>query len=163
MTGSRSGPFQGNAGGSRPPAPPLPSARLTPAEVGRIFAPDGYLAVNDLGQRLGNALVDGGATRSQVRNILNSFQIIKETWEAIGGSERGRQIARLKPNLVYLAARETNQGRRELLEGFAHTLGHGIDAVLADGATDGVKERFVTLVDLVEAITAYHRVRTRGE
>jgi CRISPR/Cas system CSM-associated protein Csm2 small subunit len=58
-----------------------------------------------------------------------------------------------------------------LLSDLAQTLGHGIDGVLAaaqegDEITDDqfrlCRERFTALVDLVEAITAYHRLRARN-
>lgn len=148
-------------GGSTQPPPPT---ALTREEVKRIFATDGYLAVNELGKRLGDTLANQGIGRSQVRNILNSFQVIAESWDATDESERGRQIARLKPNLVYLAARETNHDKKELLTGLVNTLGYGIDAVLEQGLSNQHRyTRYTALVDLVEAITAYHRAQSRGE
>lgn len=142
--------------------PPAASARLAPQHVRRIFDATGYLAVNEHGEQLANALLGAGVTRSQVRNILNSFQAISEGWDAGTPHEQGRQIARLKPNLVYLAARETNPRRKERLVEFAETLGFGIDAVL-EGDPNGpdMKRRYTALVDLVEAVTAYHRARAR--
>ena len=139
-----------------------PRIRLTAEEVGHIFDENGYLAVNMLGQQLGKALIDGGASQSQVRTILNSFQAIAETWEATAPTERGRQIARLKPNLIYLAARETAQGKKTMLQGLAETLGFAIDRTLVAGTTEEMRERFTTVVDLVEALTAYHRVGARA-
>lgn len=144
----------------------LAAVRRSREEVRRIFAEHGYLAVNELGQQLGDtlALAQQGATKSQVRNILNSFQAIAETWDATAAGERERQIARLKPNLVYLAARETNQDRKRLLSDLAETLGHGIDGVLEEKlAEDERRRRYTALVDLVEAITAYHRVKASNE
>jgi len=144
--------------------PPSESAWPSSKEVSSIFAEHGYLAVNKLGKQLGDTLAQQGATKSQVRNILNSFQAIAETWDATAAGERERQIARLKPNLVYLAARETNQDRKRLLSGLAETLGHGIDGVLEEKlAEDERRRRYTALVDLVEAITAYHRVKARNE
>jgi CRISPR type III-A-associated protein Csm2 len=138
------------------------SARLTAQQVRSLFDDTGYLAVNEHGKQLADALVAAGVTRSQVRNILNSFQAISESWEAGTPQEHGRQIARLKPNLVYLAARETNQQRKGRLAEFAETLGLCVDAVLDGGiAGQEMKRRFTTLVDLVEAVTAYHRARAR--
>jgi CRISPR type III-A-associated protein Csm2 len=156
----RSTPGQG-----RPAADAAPAAvRRSREEVSSIFAEHGYLAVNKLGKQLGDTLAQQGATKSQVRNILNSFQAIAETWDATAAGERERQIARLKPNLVYLAARETNQDRKRLLSGLAETLGHGIDGVLEEKlAEDERRRRYTALVDLVEAITAYHRVKARNE
>jgi CRISPR/Cas system CSM-associated protein Csm2 small subunit len=51
-----------------------------------------------------------------------------------------------------------------LLSGLAETLGHGIDGVLEEKlAEDERRRRYTALVDLVEAITAYHRVKARNE
>lgn len=156
----RPGPgTQGRQGGGS--APPPPPTALTREEVKRIFAPDGYLAVNELGKRLGDTLANRRIGRSQVRNILNSFQVIAETWDATDVAERGRQIARLKPNLIYLAARDTNRDKKDLLTGLADTLGYGIDAVLEQGSPN--QQRYTALVDLVEAITAYHRAKSNTE
>ncbi len=159
MTQPRSGP--GPAGYPRNSGEPGRSAgprtRLPRDQVQRIFARDGYLAVNELGEQLGRVLARD-ATPSQIRNILNSFQTIAETWEATHEDERERQIAKLKPNLVYLEARETHRDKRELLQGLTDTLGYGIDAVLT-GSPDQVKQRYTALVALVEAITAYHRLQ----
>ena len=156
-------PSQGGGGPSRggyQNAPP--QTLLTAEEVGHIFDENGYLTVNTLGQRLGKALIDGEASQSQVRNILNSFQAIAETWEATALTEWGRQIARLKPNLIYLAARETAQRKKTMLQGLAETLGFAIDHTLAAGTPEEMRERFTTVVDLVEALTAYHRVGARA-
>lgn len=163
------GPSQRPTGPGRPAAsmpsggaPPL--VRLSREQVWRIFADDGYLAVNKFGQELGDTLAQQGATKSQVRNILNSFQAIAETWDATPAEERRWQIARLKHNLVYLAARETNPERKKLLSDLAETLGHGIDGVLeATEPDERCRRRYTALVDLVEAITAYHRVKARNE
>lgn len=118
------------------------------------------MAVNDLGRRLGEVLADGGVKNNKVRNILNSFQVILETWDGTGHDERQRQIVRLEPNLRYLAARETDSRSRAALEALVALLGRGVEMVVepVSSASD-VKARFTTLVDLVEAITAYHRVK----
>lgn len=151
----------GDSGPQRPAGPPSGGSALAPEQVRRIFTPEGYLAVNELGERLGRMLSRDGASSSQIRNILNSLQAISETWDTLDQTEqqkmeRGRQIGRLKPNLLYLAARETNRTKKDLLVGLATTLSHGIDAVLE--STTDMKQRYSALVDLVEAITAYHRV-----
>lgn len=149
-------------GGPGRQGPPPVSTRPA-ADVTRIFADAGYLAVNELGQRLGDELFAAGVKNSKVRNILNSFQAIAETWDATGKQERERQIARLQPNLIYFAARETDYKSKPALGRLAATLGQGVDRVLAlDQPADEMKQRFTTLVDLVEAITAYHRAKSGG-
>jgi CRISPR type III-A-associated protein Csm2 len=168
MSQPRRGEPERRARGSDRRPPQDVSLGLTKEDVERIFANDGYLAVNEFGERLGNRLADGGVSRSQVRNILNSFQNIAASWDATAPADRqrelGRQITRLKPNLVYLAGRETKQPARELLRELSNILGWGVDAVLAGNPPDAEKaRRYTALVDLVEAMTAYHRAEARGE
>jgi CRISPR type III-A-associated protein Csm2 len=121
------------------------------------------MRVNDEGRKLGDALQGGGVTTSQVRNILDSFQRINELWEKDGPDERGRKLAKLGPNLTYLAARDTNSHRKAVLLGLAETLGSGVDEVLQATDESGERRRrFRALIDLVEAITAYHRLKARS-
>src|SRR5262245_29305592 len=84
-------------GGQRPAGaggPPPSPARLSRDQVNGLLAPTGYATVNVLAQQVANTLANGGVTKSQVRNVLNSFQNIAEPWESLSPAERRRQIAK---------------------------------------------------------------------
>lgn len=126
-----------------------------------IFGERGYLAVNQLGKAWGDRLAAGTIKPTRVRNILNAFQAIAETWDGADPDRQKAEIARLKPNLTYLAARQTDTRQKLHLTELAEFLGQGVDVVLAPTATEAeMKQRYRTLVDLVEAITAYHRLHS---
>lgn len=136
-------------------------ARLTAQQVDSLFSGSGYRFVNDLAKGIAEALVSAKVTKSQVRNVLNSVQVIGETWDVTDSAEQGRQLARLVPNLYYLAGRETQRGRRDALTAFADTVDACVGNILAGEPID--RARYTVLADLVEAVTAYHRLRAGGE
>jgi len=147
----------GSHGGSGTPAE---SIRLTGAQVEQFFTPAGYANVNVEGQRIGTILARQSVTRSQARNILDSFQRITEAWESLDEMERVRSIGRLEPQLIYLAGRELNPYKKALLRDFAETVKLCITAVESAGSPDR-RNRYTVVVDFIEAITAYHRLTSR--
>lgn len=105
------------------------------------------LLVDEAGQA-GKQLAANKLTKNQIRNIFGTVRQIQLNWAPSLSAEderaRVRELLLLKPKLAYQAARE----RR--VKPLADVLDVAIDQV------QGKRERFLRLVELFEAILAYH-------
>jgi CRISPR-associated protein Csm2 len=102
----------------------------------------------DEAEQAGRALASSRLTKNQIRNIFGTVRQIQSNWPASISPEdrqaRVRELLLLKPKLAYQAAREPK------VEPLADVLDVAIDHV------EGRRERFQRLVELFEAILAYH-------
>lgn len=96
----------------------------------------------------GEMLAGNKLTKSQIRNLFGTVRQIQMNWPSSLSPEeeksRVRELLLLKPKLAYQATRQ--KGVKPL----ADVLDLAIDQV------DGRRERFQRLVELFEAILAYH-------
>lgn len=120
---------------------PLP---ITEDEIRTIITQDNPKVLVEKADAIGRAL-SRSLTKRQIRNIFGAVKQIQMFWQ--GDEQRTaayRQLLMLKPRLRYQAKRE--RGVEPLVE----VLDQAIDHVGDD------RERFLRLVDFVEAILAYH-------
>jgi CRISPR-associated protein Csm2 len=101
-------------------------------------------------QKVAQALVRNGLTRSQIRTIFTEVRQIEAMWGASHQKEALRRLVMLKPKLAYQTARTSSM---DLLQ---KELTAAIDEVEKANAEqkDAAFQRFV---DFFEAILAYHR------
>lgn len=101
-------------------------------------------------EKAGQSLATGRdrLTKSQIRNIFGTVRQIQLNWQSAMEPDEKRAVVRqlllLKPKLAYQAARE------KAVKPLADVLDAAIDQV------EGKQERFQRLVELFEAILAYH-------
>ena len=99
-------------------------------------------------ERAGQQLASQRLTKNQIRNVFGTVRQIQMNWPPSISPEdekaRVRELFLLKPKLAYQAAREPK------VKPLADVLDVAIDQV------DGQRERFQRMVELFEAILAYH-------
>jgi CRISPR type III-A-associated protein Csm2 len=100
-------------------------------------------------QATAKQLVKDSLNRAQIRNIFTEMRQIETMWSRDPG-EALRRLNMLKPKLAYQTARSPQ------LRGLAQVLSEGITLVSA-AREDERDDHFTRLVDLFEAILAYHR------
>ena len=117
-------------------------------EVVKIITQDRPKLLVDQAQEAGKQLAGQRLTKSQIRNIFGTVRQIQLNWSpSLDGAEeraRVRELLLLKPKLAYQATRESK------VKPLADVLDVAIDQV------EGQRERFQRLVELFEAILAYH-------
>ena len=117
-------------------------------KVVQIITEDEPRLLVEQAERAGQELARQRLTKSQIRNIFGTVRQIQLNWPAsISDGERRarvRELLLLKPKLAYQAARESKVGP------LADVLDVAIDQV------GDRRERFQRLVELFEAILAYH-------
>ena len=117
-------------------------------EVVKIITQDKPKLLVDQAQEAGKQLAGQRLTKSQIRNIFGTVRQIQLNWSpSLDGPEeraRVRELLLLKPKLAYQATRESK------VKPLADVLDVAIDQV------EGQRERFQRLVELFEAILAYH-------
>lgn len=98
---------------------------------------------------MGIKLVKDKVTSTQLRRLLNGFQIVKEKTKKSDLSTT--QISKLKLNLAYVTARNYNIKRlTDLLDSL-------LDRERFPENTD-LKEHFDSVVTLLEGVIAYHKL-----
>jgi CRISPR-associated protein Csm2 len=117
-------------------------------KVVRIITQDEPKLLVDEAEKAGKRLADDRLTKSQIRNIFGTVRQIQLNWPPSLSDEdkpaRVRELLLLKPKLAYQAAREPK------VRPLADVLDTAIDQV------EGERPRFQRLVELFEAILAYH-------
>ena len=117
-------------------------------KVIQIITRDEPKLLVDEADRAGKQLAAKRLTKSQIRNIFGTVRQIQLNWSPSisveGERARVRELLLLKPKLAYQAARESR------VKPLADVLDLAIDQVQAK------RERFQRLVELFEAILAYH-------
>ena len=117
-------------------------------KVVAIIARDEPKLLVEEAERAGQQLASQRLTKNQIRNIFGAVRQIQMNWAPSASAEdqkaRVRELLLLKPKLAYQAAREPK------MKPLAEVLDTAIDQV------EGQRERFQRLVELFEAILAYH-------
>jgi len=117
-------------------------------KVIQIITQDEPKLLVDEADRAGRQLAEKRLAKNQIRNIFGTVRQIQLNWSPSISAEderaRVRELLLLKPKLAYQSARE----RR--VKPLADVLDVAIDQV------QGQRERFRRLVELFEAILAYH-------
>lgn len=117
-------------------------------KVIQIITQDEPKLLVDEADRAGRQLADKRLAKNQIRNIFGTVRQIQLNWSPSISTEdaraRVRELLLLKPKLAYQAAREPK------VKPLADVLDVAIDQV------QGQRERFQRLVELFEAILAYH-------
>lgn len=97
------------------------------------------------------ALDKADIKHGQIRNIFNEMRKIENLWP---GDEAVRRLNMLKPKLSYQRKR-LRRGQRKF-ETLEKDLSNAIDLVTNASEKRERNDRFQRLVNLLEAITAYH-------
>jgi CRISPR-associated protein Csm2 len=119
-------------------------------DVVTIITQDKPRLLVEKAEKAGQSLATGRdrLTKSQIRNIFGTVRQIQLNWPPGMKPDEERAVVRqlllLKPKLAYQAARE------KAVKPLADVLDAAIDEV------EGKQERFQRLVELFEAILAYH-------
>jgi len=106
-------------------------------------------------ERTAEQLVKDELTRSQIRNIFTEMRQIETLWSSESSAKKTEALRRLnmlKPKLAYQTARSSP------VKLLAEVLSEGITSV-STASEEERDQRFTRLVDLFEAILAYHRAR----
>ncbi|NMB54839.1 MAG: type III-A CRISPR-associated protein Csm2 [Leptolinea sp.] len=115
--------------------------------------PDGQELVKQA-ELLGNSLVRGNVTRSQMRSIFSEARQIEASW---GKRNTALRLSMLKPKLAYQKARQ-NRDSEQAFGGLVSDLSAGIDVVLDPKVSVEERDkRFTKLMNYFEAVLAYHR------
>lgn len=122
---------------------------ITRDKVIRIITQDDPRLLVDEAEQAGQRLARDRLTKSQIRNIFGAVRRIELNWPLSRKDDKDqsapvRELLLLKPKLAYQAARERT------VRPLADVLDVAIDQV------EGDRGRFQRLVELFEAILAYH-------
>ncbi len=127
--------------------------QLDSAGLRKIITEDEPELLVDTAKKLGESLVAGGLTTSQIRNIFGAVRVIQSKWSSPTGStiaQAQRELELLKPKLSYQAARHKAVGPLE------KWLVEAITLVRKDPNDEVRFVRFGRFVDFFEAVLAYH-------
>lgn len=104
----------------------------------------------DRSDDVGKELKDRGMTTSQIRNFLDEVNRIDAETKGRESSFDPSSVILLKPQLAYVAGRETDRRMRPILTSFAE---------LFSAAADKVQEAddFRKFAQFTRAVVAYHR------
>ena len=117
-------------------------------QVEQIITQDDPQLLVEQAKRAGERLAAKDLSKTQIRGIFGTVRQIQLNWPSRGGGastpSQVRQLLLLKPKLAYQAARDAK------VKPLADVLDAAIDQV------QGQRVRFQRLVELFEAILAYH-------
>ncbi len=127
--------------------------RISDANIIAIMSGNAGLLVNEA-QRFGRELAEDHVSKNQIRGIFGTVRQIQAAWVAepddAAARRQLRKVLLLKPRLAYQSRRD------EKVKPLADVLIVAIDQVAAGGDGKQQTERFTYLVELFEAILAYH-------
>ncbi len=114
-----------------------------------IVRGDGRILVEQA-QAFGQELAKDQLTTSQLRNAFGTMRQINFSWESRGSQASLRKALLLKPRLAYQAQRD------QKMKPLAQVISGAIDYVAESHDSEEQRRRFGYLMDLFEAIVAYH-------
>ena len=129
------------------------ATRISNDFVSKIMDGNAKLLVDEA-QRFGKELADDRLAKGQIRGAFGTVRQIQASWvakpDAATAQKQLRKLLLLKPRLAYQKAREPKVGP------LADVLIDAIDLVAKADNADAQTQRFGYLVNLFEAILAYH-------
>jgi CRISPR-associated protein Csm2 len=125
---------------------------MTEQAVRKIIVDGDARLLVEQSRTFGEELAKDGLTTSQIRSVFGAVRLVQSTWERDRTQSNAnlRKVLLLKPRLAYQAKREPK------LRPLAEVLSSSITFIAEPHDSDEQKRRFGHMVDLFEAVLAYH-------
>ncbi|MGC8827986.1 MAG: type III-A CRISPR-associated protein Csm2 [Anaerolineae bacterium] len=124
---------------------------LTEQDLSEIFEKGNPERLVSKAAKLGEKLVEGKLTTSQIRNVFGQVRQIEMRWRQ-EPKEAYRQAVLLKPKLAYYSK------RHEPLEPLAKILSQALDLMIRGKDEEERHRRFLHFVEFFEAVLAYQNM-----